>query len=324
MRVNPYAERGMIRHAERFFGRTRELEEIFSRIAAMVSVSVVGERRIGKSSLLYHISQTGAARLEAPFVFHYLDLQRVLSAEEFYQRACELLRASGDTHLDFERALEGKRVILCLDEFEQVTSNAAFDADFFNVLRSLMQTETLALIVATQRTLAELFQSSATLTSSFYNIFMFLRLGPLTETEARKLIEQPAERTGQRFEKPDVDFLLNLAGTHPFRLNVAAALLYEAKLGGQVDFTAVRRRFEEEMQEGRAVQALVQTRPAESNWTRTIWAGILALAALLTTWFSAQMSNPLGLVLSIGLGLMALWLFITDSLPTLKSRRGAR
>ena len=47
--INPYAQRGIIRDRTRFVGRERELQQIFSRLQTMQSVSVVGERRIGKS-----------------------------------------------------------------------------------------------------------------------------------------------------------------------------------------------------------------------------------------------------------------------------------
>ncbi|MGH9839895.1 MAG: hypothetical protein ACREEM_14020 [Blastocatellia bacterium] len=40
------------------------------------SSSVVGERRIGKSSLLYHLMQTGARRIaDGRYRFFYLDMQ---------------------------------------------------------------------------------------------------------------------------------------------------------------------------------------------------------------------------------------------------------
>ena len=170
----------------------------------------------------------------------------MLSAEEFFDRACELLAAEGSTHRDFEDALRGKKVLLCLDEFEQTTDNPAFGEEYFNVLRSLAQTGELALVVATQHTLSELYRSGAITTSPFFNIFSVLRLGPLTEAEARELVTRPIEHTTQAFSESEVSFILHLAGAHPYRLHVACELLYEAKLNGRADFTEVRRRFEEE------------------------------------------------------------------------------
>ncbi len=65
MKQNPYLDRVAIRDIHRFFGRRRgEVARIFSRIGAArpQSVSVVGERRIGKSSLLNHIASPRSRR----------------------------------------------------------------------------------------------------------------------------------------------------------------------------------------------------------------------------------------------------------------------
>ena len=58
MNRNPYLDRVSIRDVSRFYGRNREVTRIFSRIGAArpQSISIVGERRIGKSSLMNYIS----------------------------------------------------------------------------------------------------------------------------------------------------------------------------------------------------------------------------------------------------------------------------
>ncbi len=324
MQINPYAERGTVRDAERFFGRTRELDEILSRLATMQSISVVGERRIGKSSLLYHIAQTGTARLGTAFTFCYLDLQGVLSAEEFYERACELLDTAGSTHRDLERAIRGKKIVLCLDEFEQTTANPEFGTDFFNVLRSFAQTGELALVIATQRTLSDLYRVEAIPTSPFSNIFTLLRLGPLTDAEARELVTRPAEQVGQSFTEPEVDFILGVAGTHPYRLNIASTLLYEAKLSGRVDFTQVRWRFEEEVGDGQPVRAR-QTAPTATARPPTVIAGgALGVLGIILGWLSVQVSSPFGVFLAGGFLLIALGLWILDLVALFNLRRSAR
>jgi AAA+ ATPase superfamily predicted ATPase len=51
---NPFICRGKIEAPNLFWGRSEEIRDIKTRLATMQSVSIVGERRIGKSSLLYH------------------------------------------------------------------------------------------------------------------------------------------------------------------------------------------------------------------------------------------------------------------------------
>ncbi|MGH7455296.1 MAG: hypothetical protein ACRENG_28345, partial [bacterium] len=69
--IGPY-----ITDPKKFFGREEELRAILNRLRTMQSTSVVGDRRIGKSSLLYHIFQTGNARLQTNDLrFVFIDLQ---------------------------------------------------------------------------------------------------------------------------------------------------------------------------------------------------------------------------------------------------------
>ena len=91
-RGNPYLNRVMVPRPEMFFGRRALVRRIMSRLSAQKpqSVSVVGERRIGKSSLLNFL-RSPAARLEfldAPeaFLFLFIDFQqaRTLDAREFF------------------------------------------------------------------------------------------------------------------------------------------------------------------------------------------------------------------------------------------------
>src|SRR5262249_29615005 len=74
--LNPFTNRGVITNPDEFFGREQEIGEIGSRLRAMQRLSVVGEWRIGKSSLLYNLFQTGRLRIDDPaYRFFYLDLQ---------------------------------------------------------------------------------------------------------------------------------------------------------------------------------------------------------------------------------------------------------
>ncbi|MFQ5616984.1 MAG: ATP-binding protein, partial [Anaerolineales bacterium] len=53
---NPFYYGGELKESRLFIGRKREVAEIYEAIAASASVSVVGERRIGKSSLLRYLT----------------------------------------------------------------------------------------------------------------------------------------------------------------------------------------------------------------------------------------------------------------------------
>ncbi len=141
---NPYLNRVAIRRPAEFFGRSREVAKIFSRIGASrpQSISLVGDRRIGKSSLLYHISnpEVRARFLDRPesYAFVFIDLQqkRRLTASEFFRELLTLTaKEIGDESLgrmepafdsvrslleDFRR--DGRRLIVLFDEFDAITA----------------------------------------------------------------------------------------------------------------------------------------------------------------------------------------------------------
>ncbi|ETW93236.1 MAG: hypothetical protein ETSY1_40075, partial [Candidatus Entotheonella factor] len=313
----PYAERGMIRDPRFFYNREAELNTIFNRLATMQSVSVVGERRLGKSSLLYRISEFERDRLGSDYTTLYLDMERVFSSEEFYKRVCVALgNPQGTSYLDFEEALANKKVILCLDEFERTTNSSAFDQKFFAVLRSLAQTGQLALVVATQHTLAGLHDGIPT--SPFQNIFTLLTLGPFSDQAARELITAPSQQAGHPFSEQEIEFALEQAGTHPYRLNLICSLIYDAKRHGTVSFPDIKRQYEAQVTYGQPAQSPQTPSPnresAEqpdvsgqtNNTTQVITheaerptimytVSMLVVFGLAIGWFSIQESSSLGI-----------------------------
>jgi serine/threonine-protein kinase len=108
MPSNPYLNRVAIKDPTQFFGRAREVSKIFSRIGASrpQSISVVGERRIGKSSLLNYINHPDVRgrfldRSES-YAFAFIDLQqkRRLTLTEFFKELFALLaKETGDKPL---------------------------------------------------------------------------------------------------------------------------------------------------------------------------------------------------------------------------------
>ncbi len=319
--ANPFQAGGMLRDPNPFVGRDRELREILSRVANMVNVSVVGPRRIGKSSLLHHIVATGQQRLNASYQFYYLDLQPLDSAEEFYDQACEaIVQEPGESYDDLKNAIEGKKIVLCLDEFEK-SVEADFGAEFFDEMRSLAQTGALALVIATKASLNELYLRYQGLTSGFPNIFTRVELGELTEADARALVTQPG-----CFSEEETDFILRLAGAHPYWLSFVCARLYDAKQearanSGKVDFNRIERLFKDEFNgataNGAATAnrtrriAATERRVVEANSGAIITSLLLLLAGVLFGKMSIDSLDPsAGLFMSGGLILIGIALFL--------------
>jgi len=90
MQPNPFEYGNPITDAAKFFGRQGEINQIRDRLYHMASTSVVGERRIGKTSLLkiFTVAEM-VARLgfDESFVFCYIDWQGFdqIEPERFWQ-----------------------------------------------------------------------------------------------------------------------------------------------------------------------------------------------------------------------------------------------
>jgi hypothetical protein len=255
---NPYIFRGPVHDPEMFFGRTHELNEIAAFVRGNQSVSIVGPRKIGKTSLLFHLMRPETwpgLRLGTDNLFVYLDCE-VLGAgghEEILSQFAAEIAGALDMHdlapepaleramdkpsrLSFEAAIRklnrrGLRVVLILDEFERLSTNASLDVNFFNALRSAAGRYKLAFITASARPLIQLTYSGRSqeiLSSPFFNIFapLFLRLLP--EDEARQLIGEPARTAGAPFSPATEDFIYTLVGGHPLGLQVTCFHAFNA------------------------------------------------------------------------------------------------
>ena len=183
--LNPFTIRGALQKPEEFVGRTAELNHITTRLRSMQSCSVVGERRIGKSSLLYHLHQTGVKRLgDENYRVLYIELTdaSTQSVVDFLRTILDALNCPTDGIRDdnklsrnltaFDREIKvlaeiGERIVLCLDEFEGLFENAAeFNNAFFNHLRTMVNHRRLALVTASKEPL-EIYSLEKKLTSPF-------------------------------------------------------------------------------------------------------------------------------------------------------------
>ena len=264
----------MIDKPQYFVGREAELDYITSRIMGIGSnsINVVGKRGIGKSSLLYRFYQTYEKRVENPsrYIVIYLNLQDYQTQREngFYLAAARqllnhpLVKAKPELikpwknikFLDrqsFSGAMgewkrQGLIPVLCLDEFEALFRYPKHLNDgFFDNLRFLMNSNVLRLVVASHRKL-DFYKRRYKLNSPFFNGFeQVLPLGELTEAEAKELVSLP-ERMGvtPALSTEEQHLVREWGGCHPFLLQLAASLLWEARQKGQ-DISRVREKFEQ-------------------------------------------------------------------------------
>lgn len=259
MSLSPFNYGKPIESPERFVGRQREIEQIYSRLlAAGESTSVVGERRTGKTSLLKALAhQETQARFGLDtnkYAFVYQDFQFLgdnTVPTRFWQRVLRAVRRALKDHDDVISEIEftlkeetidnfmlddiftlideaDLQVVLLLDEFENVTRNQQFDSDFFGGLRALAIHHNLALITSSRRDLVELTHSEELRSSPFFNIFATINLRSFSEEEAANLIDQYLADTDISFTMGELNVIFAIAGYHCYVLQMACYHLFAA------------------------------------------------------------------------------------------------
>jgi len=226
---NPFFTSGRIPDPHLFFGRERLVREIKTELSKRSSLSLAGASQIGKSSLLYYLYVTRAAWLPEVTI-EYVDLQRILDERDFCETVLRHLGEMGDSLRDLKRVLENRSVILFFDEVERL-AEPDFNPRLHDLLRSLSQEkEKLALCLATQRPLEEVFPARASSgVSPFHNIFTRKTLGPFTEAEARDFLAARLSGTGIVFDATEVERLWVESLGHPAQLQRLAKELFEGK-----------------------------------------------------------------------------------------------
>jgi hypothetical protein len=278
---SPYVVGPPILDPNRFAGRVAQTADFYGYLVGgqLQSVSLLGARRSGKTSFLFHVSYPGileahAGPTAARLIPVYVDLQAAGSGPQaFFASAArrtglELSRRTGSAlpeaaaaKNEYDRLLRyldaatsaGWQFMFMLDEFERLTRNPAFAFDFFDNLRALTQDYAphLALVTTSMRPLSSLTSGEPQdRVSPLFNVFYPtpLYLGAMPVEEMRELVAEPAQRDGHPFSPEDVSFVCDLAGGLPFGLQAAADALFRARLrgtGGEAGRTAARQVFTE-------------------------------------------------------------------------------
>ena len=187
--TNPFTSGAMNTNPNQFIGRRAELRQILARLngSQPQGSAVVGEWRIGKSSLLYYLTRPRAdetllpkAGLSVVYLsaaggdcstqayFRATLLRRLLAEQPFNRRTTE-----GKQLSDWQQALatavdcswiEAREVleklpahpVVCLDEFQALAEREDFDDSFFNALRNWANEGLLSWVTASTKPLQEL------------------------------------------------------------------------------------------------------------------------------------------------------------------------
>ncbi|MEG4046133.1 AAA family ATPase [Microcoleus sp. Pol17_C1] len=189
---NPFIpQHGKIDDPRFFFGREREIRRVFETLNSGSSVAIIGERAIGKSSVLQAIYREAPNQLHHPRQPIYLDLKNVCDEDDFYGALCDKAGIETAKGYLLERTLESHRLLLLLDEVEKMTWDG-FTNQVRGQLRGLAEGNNapLRLVVAACTSLDTLFPDSQdrNMTSPFKGICIEENLTQWDERISREFI----------------------------------------------------------------------------------------------------------------------------------------
>lgn len=233
--TNPFLPlNGVIEESHLFFGRDQEVKRIFETLNSGSSVAIIGERQIGKSSLLMEISRQAKTLLLQPREPIYLNLQDIHDDDDFYQFLCDSVGIDFCKGYRLSRNLQNHRLLLILDELEKMTWDG-FTNNIRGQLRGLAEgmNAPLRLVVAACASLDQLFPDSQDIgmTSPFTGICIEYKLQKWDEATIRELIASrlnspllTPDSKNITFSQDEIKQLINDSGGHPQKL---MALCYQ-------------------------------------------------------------------------------------------------
>jgi formylglycine-generating enzyme required for sulfatase activity len=227
-RVIPFRVGGPIQDPADFAGRREVLQKISNAMLNLQNISLRGERRTGKTSLLHYLAHPASCSVIGLPVTHitvYFDFQALTKAsaasvwqamadavaeqirqkspdkkhesERFLATMAKFLaspEAPGLFGTGFGRALNhldasGLKIHLLLDEFDQTARNPNLGDLFYDALRSLpTRADNVSYVIATRTGLAALQPTYDRVSSPLFNIFTSITLGPFQTDDVLHLI----------------------------------------------------------------------------------------------------------------------------------------
>jgi hypothetical protein len=247
---NPYIVGNPIRSPELFFGREEDFRFIRTKLQTEQAGCVIalrGERRTGKTSILYQILN---GRLGTDFTPVFIDMQGIViqsDAELLRELAAKIreavlsgtfldggsLQAAPDSYAGFNlfmdsimAAIGRCRLVLLVDEYELIEAKVKggrLSSEIFGFLDSLLiRHPRLSYVFTGSRGLDSNSTWASILAKSVYRDISFL-----ARKDALALAVNPFQPYGVRFSPNALNHLFRLTNGHPFFTQAACQILVE-------------------------------------------------------------------------------------------------
>ena len=236
---------------EDFFGREENIRSIYHQILTLNSISLFGERKIGKTSLLSHLVHLQTLvkyNIPKDFLMVYLDMSSFTfsKSSDVFRKFLECIseKVTGKFKEEISNLLEEKNIyfgkfeeiikkiknnnqniILFLDEFEEILKIK--ESDIFSRMRYLAIEYDVVFVISTAPDLESLFQEKRFLGSPFLNIFANYPLRGLDGNASRELITAYFNHKNQQIDSSVIETIIKFCGTNPFFLKLYCFFYFE-------------------------------------------------------------------------------------------------
>ncbi|MGD2246778.1 MAG: AAA-like domain-containing protein [Candidatus Methanofastidiosia archaeon] len=256
MNENPFNFSKPVR-GDNFFNREKEVDTAMGFLKKLQSFSIVGERRIGKTSFLDYILSEDVLKEynidpDAYILVYFnmgnlYDINKKIFIEAIVKKIEKQTKIKIKSIDIFEKfsvlvdklAPNGKNLVIALDEVEII--EPILDVNFSHWLRAIFQRQNAMAITASQKTVGGIDPNS--LSSPLFNIFGNLFLGLFEREETENMIKGMFQRGEINLKKDEIDFLADLSGGNPYLIQFLGFHYYEKRINNRV----MKSKFRDEM-----------------------------------------------------------------------------
>jgi len=245
--VNPYPNNVIVTNPDLFVGRGAEIAKICAAISfhPPKSVSITGDRKIGKSSLMYHVSLPGVLRSHHldpdRFVFVWIngqELKQLGDLMKAVRKVCAKqlgmpgLKSAQSLSDLLTRVAERFRknapcVVVQIDDYGHIPDQTQNTKQLLLKINALVMAHNFAFITTSQKPLQDHFPQGDALIQNLALSFEPIRLGPLSANEAMQLITDPSKTAGIPLGHYH-DHILAMGGCLPAFLQSACSAFFHS------------------------------------------------------------------------------------------------
>jgi hypothetical protein len=221
---NPFVPlKGRVDDMSQFFPQPELINQIFELLNAGSSVALIGDRGMGKSSLLKEIQRISMKRLNRQAI--YVDWNLVRNEKTFWELICHEIRVPQCVNSELVRTLQSRRLLLLLDDVE---SRQVFSEEIRYQLRGFAQGDSMKIIVVARASLDSIFPDNG-FVSSLSETCTEQRILNWSESMIRAYIANRLDNSGVGFSEIEVQNILTKSYGNPRKLVRECNEIYRAK-----------------------------------------------------------------------------------------------